>query len=51
MASRTPQARVTKTRDFLERPLDLEVDQEPVDEFEIAWNSIMPSRPRERKKD
>ena len=39
---------VTKTRDLLERLSDLEA---PSDEFLLAWNGIMPSRLRERKKD
>lgn len=43
---------VTKTRDLLERLSDLEVGLEvPFDEFELAWNGIMPIRLRERKKD
>jgi hypothetical protein len=42
---------VTKTRDILERLSDLEADQDvPFDEFELAWNGIMPIRLRERKK-
>jgi hypothetical protein len=36
---------VTKSRDLLER---LEDPEAPSDEFELAWNGIMPSRPRER---
>jgi hypothetical protein len=38
---------VTKTRDLFERLSDQEA---PSDEFELAWNGIMPSRLRERKK-
>jgi hypothetical protein len=38
---------VTKTRDLLER---LEDPESPSDEFELAWNGIMPSRLRERKR-
>lgn len=40
---------VTETRDLLER---LEDPEAPINEFEIAWNGIMPSRlrPRERKR-
>ncbi|KAH9985770.1 hypothetical protein BJV77DRAFT_1031292 [Russula vinacea] len=37
---------VTKTRDLFERLSDTEA---PSDEFELAWNGIMPSRLRERK--
>jgi hypothetical protein len=39
---------VTKTRDLLERLSDPEA---PSDEFLLAWNGIMPSRLRKRKKD
>lgn len=39
---------VMKTRDLLERLSDPEA---PSDEFELAWNGIMPSRLREKKKD
>ena len=38
---------VTKTRDLLERLSDPEA---PSNEFELAWNGIMPSRMQERKK-
>jgi hypothetical protein len=37
---------VTKTRDLLGR---LEDPEAPSDEFELAWNGIMPSRLRERR--
>jgi hypothetical protein len=36
---------VTQTRDLLER---LEDPEFPSNEFELAWNGIMPSRLRER---
>ena len=36
---------VTKTRDLLER---LEDPKAPSDEFELAWNGIMPNRLSER---
>jgi len=39
---------VTKTRDLLERLSDPEA---PSNEFELAWNGIMPSRLREKKFD
>ena len=39
---------VTKTRDLLEHLSDPEA---PSNEFELAWNGIMPSRLREKKKD
>jgi hypothetical protein len=38
---------VTQVRDLLER---LEDPEAPTNEFEIAWNGIMPSRLRERKR-
>jgi hypothetical protein len=38
---------VTTTRDLLER---LEDTEAPFNEFELAWNGIMPSRLRERKR-
>lgn len=38
---------VTQTRDLLEWLADPEA---PSDEFELAWNGIMPSRLRERKR-
>jgi hypothetical protein len=38
---------VTKTRDLLER---LEDPEAPSDEFELAWNGIMPKRLQERKR-
>lgn len=37
---------VTQARDLLER---LDDPEAPTNEFEIAWNGIMPSRLRERK--
>jgi hypothetical protein len=37
----------TKTKDLLERLSDLGA---PSGEFELAWNGIMPSRLRERRK-
>jgi hypothetical protein len=37
---------VTQTRDLLER---LEDPEAPTNEFEMAWNGIMPGRLRERK--
>jgi len=37
---------VTKTRDLLER---LEDPEAPSNEFELAWNGIMPSRLRDRR--
>jgi hypothetical protein len=39
---------VTTTRDLLERLSDPEA---PSNEFELAWNGIMPSRLREKIKD
>lgn len=38
---------VTQARDLLER---LEDPDAPTNEFEIAWNGIMPSRLRQRKR-
>ena len=38
---------VTEARDLLER---LEDPEAPTNDFEIAWNGIMPSRLRERKR-
>jgi hypothetical protein len=38
---------VAEARDLLER---LEDPEAPTNEFEIAWNGIMPSRLRERKR-
>jgi hypothetical protein len=38
---------VTQARDLLERLEDPEV---PTNEFEIAWNGIMPSRLRQRER-
>ncbi len=38
---------VTQARDLLER---LEDPEAPTNEFEMAWNGIMPSRLRERKR-
>jgi hypothetical protein len=38
----------TKTRELLER---LEDPEAPSDEFELAWNGIMPSRLREMKRE
>jgi len=38
---------VTQARDLLER---LEDPEAPTNEFEIAWNGIMPSRLRQRKR-
>jgi hypothetical protein len=38
---------VTQTKDLLER---LDDPEAPSDEFELAWNGIMPSRLRERKR-
>jgi len=38
---------VTEVRDLLER---LEDPEAPTNEFELAWNGIMPSRIRERKR-
>lgn len=38
---------VTQARDLLER---LEDPETPTNEFEIAWNGIMPSRLRQRKR-
>ena len=42
---------VTKTKDLLERLEDPDVplDRAVFDEFELAWNGIMPSRLRERE--
>ena len=39
---------VTKTRDLFERLSDPEA---PSNEFQLAWNGIMPSRMQEREKD
>jgi len=38
---------VTEVRDLLER---LEDPEAPTNEFDLAWNGIMPSRIRERKR-